>query len=187
VTRIYAAPETVVLPRSNSGFRGLPVGFGAEGRFSPNRLRSPRLLTPRRPIWRFHGLRKSSPDLRLNCHPCRAMIGRPTASNLTFFLRHGWQVQFVESDLKTPLPRKLTFADPGKIREVAQARRSMGRAREPPVPGTRHAAGQGACLLAITWNTNSRLSSSDATMATRSANLSPASWDAVSFTRPADR
>jgi hypothetical protein len=29
-----------------------------------------------------------------------------------FFLRSGWQVQFLEPDLKTPLPRKFTFADP---------------------------------------------------------------------------
>jgi hypothetical protein len=31
-----------------------------------------------------------------------------------------WQVQFLEADLKTPLPRKLTFTDPEKIREVAR-------------------------------------------------------------------
>jgi hypothetical protein len=29
-----------------------------------------------------------------------------------FFKRGGWQVQFLEADLKTPLPRKLTFTDP---------------------------------------------------------------------------
>jgi hypothetical protein len=32
-----------------------------------------------------------------------------------FFKRGGWQVQFTEGDLKTPLPRKLTFSDPEKI------------------------------------------------------------------------
>jgi hypothetical protein len=37
-----------------------------------------------------------------------------------FFKRGGWQVQFLESDLKTPLPRKLTFTDPEKIRELAR-------------------------------------------------------------------
>jgi hypothetical protein len=37
-----------------------------------------------------------------------------------FFKRGGWQVQFLEPDLKTPLPRKLTFADPEKIRELAR-------------------------------------------------------------------
>jgi hypothetical protein len=37
-----------------------------------------------------------------------------------FFLRSGWQVQFLEADLKTPLPWKLTFNDPHKIRELAR-------------------------------------------------------------------
>jgi hypothetical protein len=37
-----------------------------------------------------------------------------------FFKRGGWEVQFLEPDLKTPLPRKLTFTDPEKIRELAR-------------------------------------------------------------------
>ena len=37
-----------------------------------------------------------------------------------FFRRGGWQVQFLEADLKTPLPKKLTFSDPEKIRELAR-------------------------------------------------------------------
>ena len=39
---------------------------------------------------------------------------------MTFFLRRGWQVQFAEADLKTPLPRQFSFADPEKIRELAR-------------------------------------------------------------------
>jgi hypothetical protein len=35
----------------------------------------------------------------------------------SLFLR---QVQFLEVDLKTPLPRKLMFAGPEKIRELAR-------------------------------------------------------------------
>lgn len=35
-------------------------------------------------------------------------------------------MQFVESDLKTPLPRKLTFADPEKIRELARRGEAWG-------------------------------------------------------------
>jgi hypothetical protein len=31
---------------------------------------------------------------------------------MTFFQRDGWYVQFLESDLKTPLPKKLSFSDP---------------------------------------------------------------------------
>ena len=30
---------------------------------------------------------------------------------MTFFFRGGWQVQFTEGELKTPLPRTFTFAD----------------------------------------------------------------------------
>jgi hypothetical protein len=37
-----------------------------------------------------------------------------------FFFRRGWQVQFLEADLKTPLPRKVTFAVADKIRELAR-------------------------------------------------------------------
>ena len=39
---------------------------------------------------------------------------------MTFFYRAGWQVQFVEADLKTALPRTFTFSDPEKIRELAK-------------------------------------------------------------------
>jgi hypothetical protein len=39
---------------------------------------------------------------------------------MSFFFKSGWQVQFLEADLKTALPRKLTFNDPEKIRELAK-------------------------------------------------------------------
>jgi hypothetical protein len=45
---------------------------------------------------------------------------------MTFFFRKGWQVQFVEADLKTPLPRQFTFADPEKIRELARRGKAWG-------------------------------------------------------------
>jgi len=37
---------------------------------------------------------------------------------MSFMDRNGWQVQFLESDLKTPLPRKLHFASADKIIEL---------------------------------------------------------------------
>jgi hypothetical protein len=43
-----------------------------------------------------------------------------------FFKRGGWEVQFLEADLKTPLPRKLTFSDPEKIRELARRGEAWG-------------------------------------------------------------
>jgi hypothetical protein len=39
---------------------------------------------------------------------------------LTFFLRSGWNLQFLEADLKTPLPRRFTYPDPEPIRELAR-------------------------------------------------------------------
>ena len=37
---------------------------------------------------------------------------------MCFSLRGAWCVQFLEADLKTPLPRQLTFRDSAKIREM---------------------------------------------------------------------
>jgi hypothetical protein len=39
-----------------------------------------------------------------------------------FSFRRERQVQFLEADLKTPLPRKVTFPDAYKIREIGQER-----------------------------------------------------------------
>jgi hypothetical protein len=37
-----------------------------------------------------------------------------------FMHRQGWYCQFLEEDLKTPLPRKLTLQDPAKLIEMAE-------------------------------------------------------------------
>jgi hypothetical protein len=39
---------------------------------------------------------------------------------MSFQLRDGWQCQFLEQDLKTPLPRKLRFKSHEKVREIAE-------------------------------------------------------------------
>jgi hypothetical protein len=39
---------------------------------------------------------------------------------MSFMDRHGWQCQFLEADLKTPLPRKLHFTSPDKIIELVE-------------------------------------------------------------------
>jgi hypothetical protein len=39
---------------------------------------------------------------------------------MSFMQSHGWYCQFLEEDLKTPLPRKLTFASSDKIRALAE-------------------------------------------------------------------
>jgi len=45
---------------------------------------------------------------------------------MTFFFRSGWQVQFTEANLKTPLPRRFTFSDPEKDQGTGTARGSSG-------------------------------------------------------------
>jgi hypothetical protein len=39
---------------------------------------------------------------------------------MSFMDRYGWHCQFLEEDLKTPLPRKLTFKSPEKIIELIE-------------------------------------------------------------------
>jgi hypothetical protein len=39
---------------------------------------------------------------------------------MSFQDRRGWQVQFLEADLKTPLPRKLHFTSHDKIIELVE-------------------------------------------------------------------
>jgi hypothetical protein len=51
---------------------------------------------------------------------CCAKCGGKHRVYMTFFERRGWLCQFLEADLKTPLPRKLTFRAPDKIVELAE-------------------------------------------------------------------
>jgi hypothetical protein len=39
---------------------------------------------------------------------------------LSFQFREGWQCQFLEADLQTPLPKKLHFASSGKVVELVE-------------------------------------------------------------------
>jgi hypothetical protein len=39
---------------------------------------------------------------------------------MTFMDRHGWQCQFLEEDLKTPLPRRLHFTSADKVIELVE-------------------------------------------------------------------
>ena len=42
-----------------------------------------------------------------------------------YMLRDGWYCQFLEADLKTPLPRKFRFATSEKIVELAERGRGL--------------------------------------------------------------
>jgi hypothetical protein len=39
---------------------------------------------------------------------------------LSFQFREGWQCQFLEADLQTPLPKKLHFASSDKVVELVE-------------------------------------------------------------------
>jgi hypothetical protein len=49
-----------------------------------------------------------------------AQCGGKRRIYMYFFHRRGWSLQFLEADLKTSLPRKLTFLEAGKILKLAQ-------------------------------------------------------------------
>jgi hypothetical protein len=58
-----------------------------------------------------------SPGEKL-CHRCQpAKVHRVYMS---FMLRGGWYCQFLEEDLKTPLPRKLNISSPEKLFDLAE-------------------------------------------------------------------
>jgi hypothetical protein len=52
------------------------------------------------------------------CDRCAAERAPRHKIYMHFMLTGGWFCQFLEQDLKTPLPRKLIFAGPEKIREI---------------------------------------------------------------------
>jgi hypothetical protein len=77
---------------------------------------------------------------------------------MSFFLRDGWQFQFLEADAKTVPPRKFTFADPEKIRELAHAEKPGGLRRlgrwmlEHGIE-----TGRGGCYLRLTPGQHAKL------------------------------
>jgi hypothetical protein len=74
-----------------------------------------------------------------------------------FFLRSGWQVQFTEADLKTPLPRKLTFTDPEKIRELARRGEAWGTSEARQMLEHPIETGRGGLYLRLTPEQYARL------------------------------
>ena len=52
-------------------------------------------------------------------HRCSACGGLHLVY-MSFMLRQGWFCQFLEKDLKTPLPRKITLKDPENVRALAE-------------------------------------------------------------------
>jgi hypothetical protein len=81
-------------------------------------------------------------------------MSRYTTANhsvyMTFFFRSGWQVQFTEGDLKTPLPGTFTFADPEKIRELARRGEAWGTSEAWQMLEHGIDMGRGGCYLRLT-------------------------------------
>jgi hypothetical protein len=67
-----------------------------------------------------------------------------------FFKRGGWEVQFLLPDLKTPLPPKLTFADPEKIRELARRGEALGTSEAKQILEYAIEVGRGGIYLRLT-------------------------------------
>jgi hypothetical protein len=74
-----------------------------------------------------------------------------------FFKRGGWEGQFLEPDLKTPLPRKFTFADPEKIRELARCGEAWGTSEARQMLEHSIANGRGGVHLKLTPGQYARL------------------------------
>jgi hypothetical protein len=74
-----------------------------------------------------------------------------------FFKRGGWQAQFSEADLKTPLTRKFTFATPDKIRELARRGEPWGTSEARQMLELAIEQGRGGVYLRLTPEQYSRL------------------------------
>jgi hypothetical protein len=89
------------------------------------------------------------PVLRYPCSMSR--YDRPSHRvYMIFFLRKRWQLQFRESDLKTPLPLRLTFQDPEKIRELARRGEALGTSEAKQVLEHAIERGRGGMYLHLT-------------------------------------
>ena len=76
---------------------------------------------------------------------------------MSFMFRHDWQVQFLEADLKTPLPRKLIFAHPDKIREMARRGEAMQTSEARQMLENAIENGRGGVFLKLTPDQHARL------------------------------
>ena len=82
---------------------------------------------------------------------------------MTFTLVHGtWFCQFLEADARTPLPHKLNFADPEKIREVARRGEAWGNLESKQALEQGIETGRGGVWLRLTPEQYARLRRSPA-------------------------
>ena len=74
-----------------------------------------------------------------------------------FSFRRGRQIQFLEADLKTPLPRKVTFPDADKIRELARRGEALGTSEAKQMLAHAIETGKGGAYLKLTLEQYARL------------------------------
>jgi hypothetical protein len=67
---------------------------------------------------------------------------------VSFMSCYGWHCQFLESDLKTSLPRKLTFATPDKILTMMGRSGGFNNSTERQAFDHGTAIGRGVCISA---------------------------------------
>jgi hypothetical protein len=127
VTQSYAVDDLPGIAHVLYNLEGVPLanGFTRLGVSTIHIL--PRLPHPQGTLnlWTY------SPFIRL-CSPRVSL--RQTEPSGRFSHAGGWQVQFCEADLKTPLLRTFTFADPEKIRELARRGEAWGDSESRQMP-----------------------------------------------------
>jgi hypothetical protein len=76
---------------------------------------------------------------------------------LSFQCRYGWHCQFLELDLKTPLPRKLHFASPDKVVELAERGGGLSNLESRQALDQAIEIGRGGVFLSLTAEQYSKL------------------------------
>jgi hypothetical protein len=70
---------------------------------------------------------------------------------------NGWYCQFLEEDLKTPLPKTLTFASADKLRELARRGEALGTLENKQALEQAIEKGRGGVYLHLTPEQYARL------------------------------
>ena len=76
---------------------------------------------------------------------------------MSFQCRCGWQCQFLEQDLKTPLPRKLRFASPDKVVELVERGGGLSNLESRQALDQAIGIGRGGVFLNLTEEQYARL------------------------------
>jgi hypothetical protein len=84
-------------------------------------------------------------------------VGLKAVDLIFFFFRRGCQVQFLEAGLKKPVPRKVTFADADKIRELARSGEALGGSEAKQMLEHAIETGRGGVYLTLNLEQYARL------------------------------